>query len=185
MAKFSVGVIACFHQLTSERGNNLRRGTIRTNRVCEEDLRIKANSKRTANLRWSWATVVIFGLMSLVVVSVISEPYFVERQRRIEASWPQVRGKGTDLRMFKQRLSGTHFPFTVYVGECEVQYKVARKNYYVWTPFGSSLADPDSQFVSDLRRSCAQSSFVVRYKPQDASEAVADRSTDSVEPPIQ
>lgn len=113
--------------------------------------------------------------MSLVVVSVIGEPYLVERQRRIQASWPQVRGKGTEMRMLRHRLSGTHFPFTLYFGECEVQYNVAGKNYDVWTPFGSSLADPDPHFVSDLRQSCLESSFAVRYKPQDASEAVAHR----------
>jgi hypothetical protein len=34
--------------------------------------------------------------------------------------------------------------------------------------------------ISDLRRSCVESSFVVRYKPQDASEAVADRVDRSI-----
>jgi hypothetical protein len=78
--------------------------------------------------------------------------------------------------MLRHRLSGTSHPFTEYVGECEVQYNVAGKNYYVWTPFGSSFTDPDPQFISDLRRSCVESSFVVRHKPQDASEALADRA---------
>jgi hypothetical protein len=138
-------------------------------------LSTKTNSKRTANLGWSWASVVFAGLMSLIAVSVIIEPYLVERQRRIEASWPKVRGKGIDTRMLRNRLSGTRPPFTEYVGECEVQYNVAGKNYYVWTPFGSSFTDPDPQFVSDLRRSCVESSVVVRYKPQDPSEAVVGR----------
>jgi hypothetical protein len=109
--------------------------------------------------------VVAFGLMSLLAVSVIIEPFLLERQRRIQASWPKVRGKGIDTRMLRHRLSGTSRPFTEYVGECEVQYNVAEKNYYVWTPFGSSFTDPDPQFISDLRRSCVESSFVVRYKP--------------------
>lgn len=123
---------------------------------------------------------VAFGLMSLLAVSVIIEPFLLERQRRIQASWPKVRGKGIDTRMLRHRLSGTSRPFTEYVGECEVQYNVTGKNYYVWTPFGSSFTDPDPQFISDLRRSCVESSFVVRYKPQDASEAVADRVDPSI-----
>ena len=112
--------------------------------------------------------------MALVAAAAISRPLLIERQRRIQASWPEVRGKGTDVRMVRRRLPGRNFPFTEYVGECAVQYNVAGKNYLVWTPFGFSWADPDPRFVSETMRSCVAARFVVHYKPQDASEAVAD-----------
>jgi hypothetical protein len=120
-------------------------------------------------------SVVVLCFVALVMVAAISEPYLVERQKRIQAGWPQVPGKGTNMRMVKHRLSGRNFPFTMYGSECAVQYTVAGKNYSVWTSFGSTFADPDPNLISDTMRSCLASRYVVRYKPQDASEAVADR----------
>jgi hypothetical protein len=154
---------------------SLRRGTIRTYRSCEQELKTRSIPERTDNSRLSWVSIVVLGFMALFVFAVVSEPYLAERQRRIQNSWPQVHGKGAEVRVVKQALNRRNFPFMMYEGECAVHYNVTGKQYSVWVSFGSTFADPDTKFVSDTKQSCLASSWVVRYKPQDPSEAVAER----------
>ncbi len=143
--------------------------------ACEEVVKPTASSNDTDNLRLRWMSVVFLGLLALITVAAISQPFLVARQRRIQANWPHVRGNGTDIQIVRRRLPGRNFPLTENVCRCAVQYNVAGKDYLVWVSVGSTFVDPDPKFISDMRESCLASRYVVRYRPQDASEAVASR----------
>ncbi len=114
----------------------------------------------------------VIGIMTLGMVASVISPYFIERGERKRASWPQTRGKPTRTRVVTDGPT-PRFPVTMYIGQCSVEYTVAGKQYSLWA--GAGYLDKDSKWIADKMREYPVSSYVVRYNPQDPSDASAER----------
>lgn len=120
-----------------------------------------------------WHVIALGAIGFLFAGAFVIAPYWDARQTHIRAGWPVVSGKAFSTRVVKKAPSSMYFPYTMYRGECQVQYRVAGKQYAVWTSSGYS--DPDPHFISDKVESCLNTPYVVHYNPENPAEAFPDR----------
>src|SRR5579864_2666531 len=122
--------------------------------------------------RGSWVDISVIGVMALGVVASMISPYFREISERKRANWPQTKGTPKGTRVIKEPPT-PRFITPLYVGQCSVEYTVGGKQYTLWA--ASGYLDPDSAWVADRMQECPVSRYVVRYNPENPSDASAVR----------
>jgi hypothetical protein len=84
-----------------------------------------------------------------------------------EPPWASVEGKPVATRVITDT---DNFATTIYYGECKLKYVVDGKEYLLWAAAYSFF---EESVVRQKMSSCPESSFVVRYNPKDATDAIA------------
>ena len=122
--------------------------------------------------RHSWIFVAVLALVALGMVGIGVSDYLGHRRERLIRTWPTTKGLPVTTRVVKETAT-RKFPYSLYGGECSVQYTVEGKDYFLWVRTG--YMDPDPGVMADRMSVCPISHNIVRYNPRDPADAVAER----------
>ena len=85
-----------------------------------------------------------------------------------EPPWASVEGKPVATRVITD--TDNFSPTKIYYGECQLKYVANGKEYLLWA---AAYSFSEESVVRQKMFSCPVSSFVVRYNPKDATDAIA------------
>ncbi len=138
-------------------------------------MNVRHSSKSKHDPRGSWLFILVVGVIALGVIGSAFSSYFVQKIEQRRGNWPQTAGKPIQTRVIQEPPT-LKFPKALYVGQCMVEYVVEGKRYAVWT--ASEFRSADASWVTDKVLECPASRYVVRYNPNNPSDATAEQLAD-------